>query len=428
MRARIVYWKDLDKLELAESTEDVKPTVFKSADYAYWKVLVADQEVVVRRGQVAFVKIKDIHLPPNTVVSPLSIMRHALGVVVDVYEEKPSKVEMEKKIVAAAFLPISDGVIEKGDLIGVVKVYAVSVAPPDKVGKIKAPQVTLELESHKANLVYASNGRIVRERAEMSEYWYRRWHIAEWYPLIADESIDVSAGRVEVIRIKTVEIPENTIPVPLSMMRHALGSVLDVCHLGKPKKVEERKIVTNAIFVPAFDGKIEKGDLIGVLNVYYISTGERVTSLMRYLTQSEEANIKYWSQGKITKKMIRIDPFSFKRSSIGWFEPLIAAESKNVKANKVELIEIEELEFPSGTIVQPLTARNHALGSVIDVASFEAPKRVEEDKSVTHALMLTHRDGRIEEGDLLGTLTVYHVSVLREPEFFIAKYRELFAR
>ncbi len=428
MKARIVYWKDVKDRRMEECVENVNPSAFRAAEYAYWKVLIADENVSVERGKIALVKVRRIALPPYTVVSPLSVMRHALGTVVDVYEERPSRIEEEKEIVAAAFLPVEDGEIEEGDLVGIVKVYVVNVAPPELMTRIEAPNIRLELGSFDVNLVYRDNGEIIRRGAIVNEYWYRRWNLAEWLPLVAAEDVEVSSGDVRVIKVEPVEIPENTIPVPLSMMRHALGTVIDVAHLGRPRLVEERKIVSSAVFMPVFDGKIEKGDLIGVLNVYYISTGERLSSLMRYLTKSEKSKIVYWRDKKIVRKEIEIKPFCFRRSTIGRFEPVISAENKTVRASRVEVIRIEELEFPGGTILQPLTARNHALGAVIDVTSFTAPRMVEEDKSISHAVLLTTHKGEIRKGDLLGVLAVHHVSVLIEPELFVAKYRELFAR
>lgn len=262
----------------------------------------------------------------------------------------------------------------------------------------------------------------------MREYWYRRWNIAEWYPLIAKEEAEIFKGKVAILRVENVELPENTIPVPLSIMRHALGTVIDVSHAGEPRRVEERKFITHAIFIPVFDGKIERGDLVGVLNAYYISTGERTSRLLQQLVRrEEEANIVYRKDSEIIRKKFSFLPFSFKRSSIGKFEPIIAAESRDVHEGDVELIKIMDLKFPSGTIVQPLTAFNHVVGCVVDIASCE-PKPVEEDRKATHAVVFAVKSGRIERGDLLGAIAVYNVSILREPEFFISRYREIFVR
>ena len=114
--------------------------------------------------------------------------------VLDVYGENTRKIEEEKTLKAVTFLPIDNGTIKRGDLIGVVKVFVVGVS---RKKKIEVPTVNIEMKSYDVNIVYRTNGEIVREKERVSEYWYRRWHIAEWYPLIADESLDVKPGEVE---------------------------------------------------------------------------------------------------------------------------------------------------------------------------------------------------------------------------------------
>ncbi len=49
-------------------------------------------------------------------MSPLSIMRHAYGVVVDVIQPgRPGRVEEEKVIMHAVFMPVSDGEVKRPD-------------------------------------------------------------------------------------------------------------------------------------------------------------------------------------------------------------------------------------------------------------------------------------------------------------------------
>lgn len=426
MKVNFVYWRDYERFDIGRQEIDISPSVYKSADKAYWKLLIADRTVEVKKNKTSIVKIKEIYLPSNTIVSPLSIMRHGLGVVLDVYDAQPKRVEEPKELVAAAFFPVDDGVIEKGDLIGVVKVFPVGIAPPEMVGRVKVPPITIEIKNYDVNIVYRKNGEIEREKTEVPEYWYRRWNVAEWLPLIADEDTYVRPGEARFLRIKRVEIPPETIPVPLSMMRHAFGTVIDVYHAGKPKKVEEQKTITHVLFMPVFEGEIRRGDVVGILNVYYISTGERIRSLMRFFTEAYRGNLVYWRRvGEMAREEIEISPFSFKRSAMGWFEPLVAAQDVDVRANEITTVSVEELEFPSGAIVQPMTGKNHALGVVLDTFSFSPIRKVEDDKRIDRAVFMPVKDGRIKKGDLLGVLVVYHVSVLREPEFFLAKYKEL---
>ncbi len=428
MKVRTVYWKPEDELEVEEGIAEVFSAYFKTAAKAYWKLLISKQEVELKKGKPVVIKVNKITLPPKTAVSPLSILRHALGMVFDVYGEKLSRIEEEKRITAVAFLPVEDGVIHIDDLIGVVKVYPMNIAPAENVGVIEEPSVNVSLKEFEANIVFRKNGEVFRERRKLREYWYSRWHLGEWYPIIAREDVEVRKGEVRMIRIENVELPENTTPVPMAVMRHAMGTVLDIAHFGKPRAVEDRKLITHAIFLPVFDGKIERGDLLGVLNVYYISAGERAARLLQYLVRRVEANHVYWKDGKVRRERIAVTPFSFKRSRIGKFEPVIANESVELREGEVKVLRIMELEFPASTIPQPLTSFNHAAGAVVDLTSLSPPKMVEEDRTITHAVVLSPRGGRIEKGDLLGAVAVYNVSVLREPEFLISRYRELLLR
>jgi len=114
-----------------------------------------------------------------------------------------------------------------------------------------------------ANFVYRKDNQMWRKKQIVEDYWYRRWNIAEFYPVVTEEEKEVVKGKVEIVKINNLEIPENTIPVPLTGMIHALGSVLDITHYGRPKKVEERKLITHTIFLPLFDGKIEREISLG---------------------------------------------------------------------------------------------------------------------------------------------------------------------
>ncbi|AAB91157.1 MULTISPECIES: DUF22 domain-containing protein [Archaeoglobus] len=428
MKVRTVYWKLDGEWSTLEKFAEISSAYFKTGSTAYWKLLISTQEVQVKRGRPVIIKVRKVELPAKTAVSPLSIQRHALGTVVDVYGERLYRVEEQKNITHVVFLPVEDGTVEIDDLLGVVKVYPMNVAPAENVGAITAPEVAMSLKEQEANLVYVKDDEVVREKRILKEYWYRRWHIGEWYPLIAREEAEVTKGEAVKVRIENLELPENTIPVPMSIMTHALGTVIDIAHMGRPRAVEERKLITHAVFLPALDGRVEKGDLLGVLNVYYISSGERAARIFQHLTGKVEANHVYWKDGRIRRRSIVVTPFSFRRSSIGRFEPVIAEESVELAEGEVGVVKIRDLEFPSGTITQPLTSFNHAFGSIVDLCAFSPPKMVEEDRVVTHAVVLSPKGGRIEKGDLLGAVAVYNISVLREPEFLISKYRELMIR
>lgn len=188
MEVRIACWADPSRSKINKRSIDVSPIAYRTAPYAYWKILVADEDVKLEKGKVAFVNIKNVELPGNTLVSPLSIVRHAYGVVLDTYELCPprTKIEEPKTLQMAAFLPVEDGEIKKGDMIGVVKVFVVGVGPIEAMSRVKAADAKIELEELDVCMVYRENGEVKRECTKVKEYMYRRKHMAEWMPVVAD--------------------------------------------------------------------------------------------------------------------------------------------------------------------------------------------------------------------------------------------------
>ena len=391
---------------------------FKSAKTAYWKLLVAKESIEVKKGEVYGIEIEKVRLPPNTIVSPLSVKRHHFGIVIDVTEDRPEKIDGERTIEAAYFMATSDGSVEEGDLIGVVKVYPIKIAPAEMIGKLEAPEVNVRIEKKRVKLV-TRNGR---REVEIGELWYRRWNVAEWFPIIADEDKSVEKGKLEDIRIRTIELPPNTIPVPLYIMRNAYGTILDL-EAVELKRVEEKTKVNKVYFLPVFPGEIKRGDLLGILNVYYISVGERSVQLLRHLTEKAKARMVFWEdEWKVNSREIEIEPLSFKRSPLGLLEPIYAAENKKLIKGVPEVVKIEMLEFPSGTILQPVSGKSKHPLMLLDVMSFSPPRLVEEDKRVTHAVVFPAETTEVRKGDYIGMMLVYNVSVLLEPYFFLKRY------
>jgi len=412
VEVKVACWADSEMTRINRGVTKISPIAYRTAPYAYWKLLIADEDAKIKKGVIKFVKIKKVSIPGNTLVSPLCIMRHGYGVVLDTYETCPprTRVEEPKTINMVAFLPVRDGEIKKGDMLGVIKVFVVGVGPIEAMSKVRAADERLDLDEYDVNLVYVEDDEIKRERVKVREYMYRRRHLAEWLPLVADEDVKLRAGEVVTVKIKDVLISSETIPVPLSIMRHAYGVVVDVIQLGKPKKVEEVKTVTHAVFIPVADEEIKKGDLIGVLNVYYISLKEGTYFAAPLPT--ERATLVFRQNGEVVRREIELKQFGYKRSAIGRLEPLIARETKKVKNNEVTAIKVDAINLPAGTVVQPLYGRNHAIGIVLDVTSPERPKKVEDDKKIDFVVFLPVSDGVVEEGDLIGVLNIYHVAVL----------------
>jgi len=137
-----------------------------------------------------------------------------------------------------------------------VKVYPTAVREGEAEAKV-------ELRKSNATVVYRKGKELRRVSAKVEDGWYRRWHLAKWFPLVADENVDVEAGTLERVKVKGVEIPENTIPVPMMITRNAMGNAVDVISPGRPRKVEERRFVSEVIFVSVVDGEIKKEICLG---------------------------------------------------------------------------------------------------------------------------------------------------------------------
>ncbi len=84
------------------------------------RVVFADQDVNVTKGQLAVIKIKPLQIPRNHLSFMSAYARHPLGNVVSLVDEKPQKLDKTRNVTQAVFLVWGDGKVEKDDVIGVV--------------------------------------------------------------------------------------------------------------------------------------------------------------------------------------------------------------------------------------------------------------------------------------------------------------------
>lgn len=99
---------------------------------------------------------------------------------------------------------------------------------------------------------------------------------AEWQMAVAAEDKKVEANKMVPIKIEPVEIPGGAIAVHCFFMRHALGVVVSLASVGKPKPVEEDRIADRAIFSPIEDGIIYKGEILAIINIFPAAIGEEL--------------------------------------------------------------------------------------------------------------------------------------------------------
>lgn len=120
-------------------------------------------------------------------------------------------------------------------------------------------------------IVYADEkGKSKAEVVDIGDYEYTIATRGAWRVLIAEEDVEFMAGEMKRVRVRKTTIPRDTITLGCPISRHVLGSVISVGKLGKPQPVENEREIDYAIFQAVERGKIKKGDLIGVLNVFPI--------------------------------------------------------------------------------------------------------------------------------------------------------------
>lgn len=403
----IIYWKDIGK-DLAKLSVKKESVRYRIAPFVQWKVLIAEETVNVKKSEPVILKIKDVKIPENTILAPLSIMRHALGTTIDVIEKGITKVEDEKTITHAVFMPVDDGVVEKGDIVGVLKIFFVKTGMIDRRFGFSASDIKIREEMVDANLVYRQNGELKREKIRTRFFGYFKSYIAEWEPVVSADNIEVKKGVLARVKIKDIVLQRNTVVTPLHIMRNVYGSVIEVAQEGRPSRVEDEKKITEAIFLPRKDGKIQKGDLLGVLNIYYTAIGEFEPKMS--LKEEKFARLVYETSGRVVRDGMLLKPFAYRRKPIARWEPIVADENVILKRGEVTEIGIETLKLEENTIVYPLYIMRHAFGTIIDLIEAK-PARVERPKTIRKVLFMPLFDGEIKKGQLIGVVNVYNVEI-----------------
>lgn len=131
----------------------------------------------------------------------------------------------------------------------------------------------------KIELVYWKDkigGETERLATEAFSYGFTVGPHGEWEMVIAKEDKEVRKNELVNIKIGEIEVPEKSIVMPCAIMRHALGIVSSLAAVGKPKTVEERRVLDEVIFHPLYDGKVRKGELLCVVNIFYTAIERRL--------------------------------------------------------------------------------------------------------------------------------------------------------
>lgn len=91
------------------------------------KVIVADEDIELERGDSVSIKIKEIEIPANYIGSIGAYASNRYGHPIAVGSDTHIPLAMNKKVNRAAFVVVADGKIEKGDLLGFLSLLPVEI-------------------------------------------------------------------------------------------------------------------------------------------------------------------------------------------------------------------------------------------------------------------------------------------------------------
>lgn len=392
-------WLEKDKVQ--RKLVDARVTEFKMNTGASWRLVVSDEKKTLRKNKPELLKIQKIDLPERTLAKPLSIMRHPSAIIVGLAEYGiPTLVERAKTIDRVLVYPISDFEVEAGDLIGVFEVQYVETGLFKSLKKREISEKVL----NEANMVFEKDGSISRKKIVASSLDYKMSQFAYWTPIVSDEEKAVQKGKPARIRVREIKLPINTVVKPLYGLNHAIGTVIGL--IGDVELVERPRKIREVVFIPTQDGSVERGDLLGALNVYYIATKQMVVQLQEEDFQS--INVTFMENGEVKRRAIKTKSVGYLRTFSGYWVPIVSEEELEVKAGEIVSVKVRDIFIPEYTVVSPIHTPTHALGCVLDLRT-DKPRKIEEKKSVSEIIFLPVMDGKIEKNDLLGSLSVHEV-------------------
>jgi hypothetical protein len=111
-------------------------------------------------------------------------------------------------------------------------------------------------------------GKTKAEIVDTEDYEFTIATRGLWKMLVADEDVEFEAGEIKPVKIRKTILPKESIMLRCPVTRHALGYIASIGRTGEPQPVEEERTLNYVIFKALEKGKIKKGDLIGVLNVF----------------------------------------------------------------------------------------------------------------------------------------------------------------
>ncbi len=91
--------------------------------------------------------------------------------------------------------------------------------------------------------------------------------------IFANQNVKISKGQTALVKIKPVTIPMDHLSFMSAYARHPLGNVVSLMDDDAPKKLDKPRTVSLAVFLAWEDGRIEKDDVIGVVDFMLAERG-----------------------------------------------------------------------------------------------------------------------------------------------------------
>lgn len=106
--------------DLVDKAFEVSYETYAGGVHRLVQAIFADEDRQVSKGQTVLIKIKPVEIPRNHLSFICAYARHPLGNIISLVEDVPKKIDRPRKVGIAAFQVWDEGVIEKGDVVGVV--------------------------------------------------------------------------------------------------------------------------------------------------------------------------------------------------------------------------------------------------------------------------------------------------------------------
>jgi hypothetical protein len=220
--------------------------------------IVADERVRIEEGGVSAVEIERVDVKGGSIITPYGLAANAFAQLLDLVGSRTRKFEEDRVFDEAVLVGFSDGVVEKGEVLGLVCVMG------ESSGGGNSRQLQFSRKAGKG---------VVKTIHEYRCKPLRVGRKGEWRPAISDENRKLRRGVAEIIKIRPINVPDYAVVNPLGIMRQAYGTMVGGI-AKEPWSLESRKTIEEVVFLPIMDGEVRKGQLIGVFSVTRVAEGK----------------------------------------------------------------------------------------------------------------------------------------------------------